>query len=113
MFSCCIREVEAGEEITITRHGEPVARLTLEPSATLTLPYPGRDRLDVMWQPMEALEGTPHVFVHVIGQPGEVLRTYDHPFPGDWSPGQDHFEVTVPIQVEGGVQTLTLFGEPG
>lgn len=69
--------------------GEPVARLSLEPSATLTLPYPGRDRLDVMWQPMEALEGTPHVFVHVIGQPGEVLRTYDHPFPGDWSPGQE------------------------
>ncbi|HEX6441639.1 MAG TPA: type II toxin-antitoxin system prevent-host-death family antitoxin [Stellaceae bacterium] len=26
-FSRCIREVEAGEEITITRRGEPVARL--------------------------------------------------------------------------------------
>ena len=26
-FSRCIREVEAGEEITITRNGEPVARL--------------------------------------------------------------------------------------
>ena len=26
-FSRCVREVEAGEEITITRHGRPVARL--------------------------------------------------------------------------------------
>jgi prevent-host-death family protein len=26
-FSRCIREVEAGEEFTITRNGEPVARL--------------------------------------------------------------------------------------
>jgi len=26
-FSRCIREVEAGEEITITRRGQPVARL--------------------------------------------------------------------------------------
>ena len=26
-FSRCVREVEAGEEITITRRGEPVARL--------------------------------------------------------------------------------------
>lgn len=26
-FSRCVREVEAGEEITITRKGEPVARL--------------------------------------------------------------------------------------
>ena len=26
-FSRCIREVEAGEEITITRRGEPVARI--------------------------------------------------------------------------------------
>ena len=26
-FSRCIREVEAGQEITITRRGEPVARL--------------------------------------------------------------------------------------
>jgi len=26
-FSRCIREVEAGEEITVTRRGEPVARI--------------------------------------------------------------------------------------
>jgi prevent-host-death family protein len=28
-FSRCVREVEAGEEITITRMGKPVARLVL------------------------------------------------------------------------------------
>lgn len=69
--------------------GEPVARLSLEPSASLTLPYPGRDRLEVMWKPLEALDVPPHVFVHVIDQPGNVLRTFDHPFPGDWSSGRE------------------------
>ena len=35
-FSRCIREVEAGEEFTITRNGQPVARLVPASSGTAT-----------------------------------------------------------------------------
>ena len=37
-FSRCIREVESGEEITITRRGEPVARLVPVPRKRILTP---------------------------------------------------------------------------
>lgn len=66
----------------------PVASLSVEP-ATLTLPYPGYTdvRLDfVMTEPLDA-ESSPLVFVHLLDEAGDVVRTFDHPFPEPWRPG--------------------------
>ncbi len=54
-FSRCIREVEAGEEITITRRGEPVARLVPARSERVLTPEQEAalarlcDRMDKGW----------------------------------------------------------------
>lgn len=67
---------------------EPVGKLTVSPP-NLTLGYPGFTPLELdfeMTAPLDS-QGTPIVFVHVIDEPGEVMRTFDHPLPGAWTTG--------------------------
>jgi hypothetical protein len=69
---------------------EPVAELTVEPTA-IVLPYPRFVPLRLVWQPtaeLDGVEGQLYVFVHLLDEPGNVLRTFDHPFPGAWRPGE-------------------------
>ena len=68
-FSRCIREVEAGEEITITRRGEPVARIV-----------PVR-RERVLTPEQEAAEnnGTAHHGPHGRGPGGPGLHSNEDP----------------------------------
>lgn len=67
---------------------EPVGTLTVEPK-TVRLGYPEATEVRFSWQPVAGLESDrPLVFVHLIDQPGSVLRTFDHPLPLPWRPGE-------------------------
>lgn len=74
--------------------GEPVARLEVEP-AEVVLEYPGTAELEAAWTPSAPLE-RPIVFVHLLGGDGELLRTFDLPFPGEWTPGE---RAVVPVRL--------------
>ena len=73
------------------RRGEPpVAEVRVTP-ATLTLPYPELRELELELVPRverEALGEQPVVFVHLLDEPGSVVRTFDYPLPADWRPGE-------------------------
>jgi hypothetical protein len=80
------------------RAPEPVGRLEVTPS-TFRLEFPEVRPLHLSWEPTERLPeeaGRPLVFVHLLDGSGRVLRTFDHPFPGDWVPGEP-MEEDVPI----------------
>lgn len=58
---------------------------------SLILPFPERTDLTVSWTPqhrLQNLEPPLRVFVHLRGAGGEILRTFDHPFPAPWEPGR-------------------------
>ncbi len=40
-----------------------------------------------MLRPLDRLGGKPVVFVHLLLPPHDVVRTFDHPFEGQWKPG--------------------------
>jgi hypothetical protein len=69
----------------------PVAALRIEP-AELTLPYPGFVNVHLTFVPKverRALGEQPIVFVHLLDEPGSVVRTFDHPLPSDWQEGRE------------------------
>ncbi len=74
--------------------GEPVAELSVEP-VEVFLAYPETAAIEAAWTPSAPLE-RPVVFVHLLNDQGELVRTFDLPFPGDWRPGE---EVVHPIQL--------------
>jgi len=68
----------------------PVGRVAVEPEM-LTLPYPGSTETEIAWQPIAplgAVRGELRVFVHLLDAEGELVRTFDHLFPGDWEVGK-------------------------
>jgi hypothetical protein len=67
----------------------PVAELSVEPQR-FSLPYPAYREMQIVLEPNSALDpgADPILFIHLIGEPGEVLRTFDHPLPEPWSAGQ-------------------------
>jgi hypothetical protein len=67
--------------------GEPFGRVAAEPEM-LRLGYPEAQKVQLTWQPLNPLpsDARPVVFLHLVDDRGEVLRTFDHPFPGDWRP---------------------------
>lgn len=70
---------------------EPVAELTVEPSA-VELAYPQFLDVDLHWTVLEALEaaeGPVYVFVHLLDEPGGVARTFDHGLGFAWSEGAE------------------------
>lgn len=75
----------------------PMGVLSAEP-ATFSLPHAGWERVRLDWTMTETLadlEGQLRVSLHLVGG-GELLRTFDHAFPGEWVPGEDRaYEVTV------------------
>jgi hypothetical protein len=77
VLSCSPREAAVGELAVST--------------SSLTLPFPERSDLTLSWSPHRRLAGLAEplrVFVHLRDMGGEVLRTFDHPFPGHWEPGR-------------------------
>jgi hypothetical protein len=77
---------------------DPVAQLTVAP-ATLPLGYPEAKSFRFSWMTTAAVDpaaGAPIVFVHLLEPGGEVVRTFDHPFPGPWQP-QRSVSYDVPV----------------
>ena len=69
----------------------PVARLSVEP-AEVVLDYPGSAALELVWWPSSPLgevDGTLRVFVHLLDDDGEIVRTFDHDYPSDWVVGRE------------------------
>jgi hypothetical protein len=66
-----------------------VAELRVEPRQ-LSLPYPAYRELEIALEPRAELGpgAEPILFLHMIEEPGDVLRTFDHPLPESWSPGR-------------------------
>jgi len=71
-----------------------VARLRVEPGL-LAVPFPGYRELRIDLLPTSELVGAegkevgePILFVHLLGEPGEVLRTFDQPLPSRWQLGK-------------------------
>lgn len=77
---------------------EPVATVTFEPS-TLALPYPAYLAARLQWEVTAPLDPTSSdllVFIHILDEAGNVVRTFDHPLPFDWQPGTSHdYEVAL------------------
>jgi hypothetical protein len=49
-----------------------------------------------MLRPLDKKRGKAIVFVHLLDRPHNVVRTFDHPFPGPWISGtsvDDHFDL--------------------
>jgi len=70
--------------------GAPVGELAVS-RTSLVLPFPERTDLTVSWTPqhrLRDLEPPLRVFVHLRGTGGQILRTFDHPFPAPWEPGR-------------------------
>ncbi|HLX08772.1 MAG TPA: hypothetical protein VKY89_13015 [Thermoanaerobaculia bacterium] len=65
--------------------------LEMQPRS-ITLPYPQLTTVHLTWSPSTSTsEGDtpsePLVFLHLLGAKGQVLRTFDHPFPQHWAAG--------------------------
>ncbi len=68
---------------------EPVGSLTVTP-ARVELPYGTFRDLDLAWSPaaeLDGLEGAPRVFLHLLDDDGELVRTFDQDLPGAWRTG--------------------------
>src|ERR1700730_8713264 len=71
------------------RDKSPVARVTILPPA-IKITQGQCTTPTLRWNMLRALDrqrGHPVVFVHLLQQPHDVVRTYDHPFSGTWKPG--------------------------
>jgi hypothetical protein len=75
----------------------PAGELTVAPES-LVLPYPGFADLQLSFRLPGLKAGADHpvVFVHLVGEPGEVYRTFDHPLPPGWEGEQ---ELTYPLRL--------------
>lgn len=80
------------------RQAPPVGKLSVEPRE-LQVGYPRTAELRLAWEPTAAVErvkGGLRVFVHLLDPSGGVVRTFDHPFPGEWIPGKP-IRYTLPL----------------
>ncbi len=69
----------------------PVGSLAATP-AEIELPGSGFTTVSLAWEmgePLAGAQGKLRVFVHLLGADGEVLRTFDHDFPGEWQVGEE------------------------
>jgi hypothetical protein len=70
---------------------DPVADLTASPS-TVELPYGTYRDLTLEWSThaeFDGLEGAPRLFLHLLDDEGELVRTFDQDFPGAWRAGRE------------------------
>jgi len=67
----------------------PVANLRVAP-AQLGLPFPHYQAVEITIDMVEPIEAAPvpWVMVHLLDLSGSVVRTFDHPLPDEWVPGQ-------------------------
>ncbi|HEX2641824.1 MAG TPA: hypothetical protein VHU81_02450, partial [Thermoanaerobaculia bacterium] len=67
----------------------PVASVEVTPKA-FRLGFPDLREVHLKWSPVEGLgdSAKPIVFVHLLDDQDEVMRTFDHPFPKRWAEGE-------------------------
>jgi hypothetical protein len=67
----------------------PVASVEVTPK-TFRLGFPDLREVHLKWSPVEGLgdSAKPIVFVHLLDDQDEVMRTFDHPFPKRWAEGE-------------------------
>lgn len=68
----------------------PVAELDAKPNR-LDLAWPEYTEIELSFEPLADLPagaGTPIVFLHLLDEPGSVVRTFDHPLPQPWRVGK-------------------------
>ncbi len=72
------------------RASAPVASLTVAP-ATLQLGFPEFTEIEIRLTPESELPVgvEPRLFLHLLEEPGVVLRTFDHRLPGGWREGRE------------------------
>ncbi len=75
------------------RETPTVARVEIQPRS-VTLPYPQLAAVHLTWTPAAGAGGgaagspaQPLVFLHLLDAKGQVLRTFDHPYPQHWAEG--------------------------
>lgn len=73
------------------RQAPDIGSLEVQPRS-VSLPYPQLTTLHLTWTPAAAsgdadTPSEPLVFLHLLGAKGQVLRTFDHPFPRHWLAG--------------------------
>lgn len=75
--------------LACSRSPEAVATIKVTP-AELRLPFPGFATLSVELTPLVALPPglEPQLFLHLLDEPGSVIRTFDLPVPGEWVVGR-------------------------
>jgi len=69
----------------------PVGEMTVTPDH-FSLAWPELTEVAVHFhadRELPAAAGKPIVFVHLLDEPGSVVRTFDHALPGDWAAGRD------------------------
>ena len=73
------------------RAPQAVATLRVTP-AEVSLPFPAFETLTVELTPKLDLppDAEPQLFLHLIDEPGSVLRTFDMPLPGAWLLGRTY-----------------------
>jgi hypothetical protein len=112
-----LRALAAAGLITAAACGKsPAARLSVEPRALRM--DPGRSvPLRVEWRPEAALDvpaGRVYVFAHLLDGRGAVARTFDHPLPQGWRPGEtvaydlDVYESILADPLAPGSYTMTM-----
>lgn len=68
----------------------PLAELAVTPGR-LDLAWPEFAEVELTIEPLAALpagDGAPIVFLHLLDEPGSVVRTFDHPLPQPWRVGR-------------------------
>lgn len=67
----------------------PIGALAASP-ASFELGWPEFAEVELVFEPLEPLPngGAPIVFVHLLDEPGSVVRTFDHALQGVWQPGR-------------------------
>ena len=98
--------------------GEPAPVAVVEvDSSEIDLVHGRFVSLNLSWRMQEPLAGRSgqlHVFVHLLDEPGSVVRTFDYRWPGSWQPGsRAEHRVTVHQSATGppldpGTYALTL-----
>ncbi len=76
----------------------PVATFEASPGR-LALAWPEFVEVRLAFEPRMALPagtGDPIVFVHLLDEPGSVVRTFDHPLPLDWRSGE---RIEYPVRI--------------
>lgn len=77
---------------------DPVGRLSAGASE-IELSYPGVTEVELNWEmtaDLGEVDGEPLVFLHLFDANGDMVRTFDHSFPGAWKAGGSE-TYTVPL----------------